>query len=163
MLRGLTDADRERPSPCAEFSTHQLAEHLVGSLTGLGRMAGVTVVAPEEGSLEHRVSTMAAQAIDAYRALDLDGTVPGPRGQMPAALAAGILSVEFVLHAWDLAQASGQSVAVSDEVVAYVRGLAEQLVPGGRGAAFGPEAEPAAGASPLDRLAAYSGRRLLAD
>jgi hypothetical protein len=53
-------------------------------------------------------------------------------------------------------------VAVSDEAVAYVRGLAEQLVPGGRGAAFGPEVEPAADASPRDHPAAYSGRRPLA-
>ena len=44
---------------------------------------------PEEGSLENRVSVMAAQVIDAWRTVDLDGTVPGPGGsEMPASIGA---------------------------------------------------------------------------
>ena len=47
----------------------------------------------------------------------------------------------------------------SDEVVAYVAGLAEPIIPSGRGVAFADEVEPASGAGALDRFAAYSGRR----
>ncbi len=93
---------------------------------------------------------MAAQAIDGWRRAGLDGMVPGPGGaELPASFAASILPVELVLHGWDLAQASGQPLHISDELVAYLRGLAEGLVPGGReGGSFGPEVAPADDASP---------------
>jgi uncharacterized protein (TIGR03086 family) len=164
ILRNLTADDRPKPTPCTEFTCHDLAEHLFGSLTGLGAMAGATVVNPEEGSLENRVSVMTGQVIDAWRFVDLDGTVPGPGGaQMPASIGAVILPIELVLHGWDLAQASGQQVHISDELVEYVRGLAETVVPDGRGrGAFAAEVPPAEGAPAVDRLAAYTGRTPIA-
>ena len=127
-------------------------------------MAGVSVVSPHRGSLENRVSITAGQAIDGWRRVDLAGTVPGPGGsELPASFAAGILPVELLLHGWDLAQGSGQPMHAPDQLVDYVRGLAETLVPGGReGDSFAAEVTPAEGASALDRLAAYSGRRPLA-
>lgn len=160
MLRNLTADDRPKQTPCADFTCHELAEHVFGSLVQLGAMAGATVVNPEEGSLENRVSVMAAQAIDAWRAVDLDGTVPGPGGsELPAAFAASILPIEILLHGWDMAQGSGQTLHVSDELVAYVRALAETVVPGGRGrGSFADEVTPAPDASPLDQLAAFAGR-----
>jgi uncharacterized protein (TIGR03086 family) len=160
ILRGLTSEDRPKATPCTEFTCHELAEHLFGSLTGVGAMAGATVVNPEEGSLENRVSVMAAQVIDAWRTVDLDGTVPGPGGsRMPASIGAVILPIELVLHGWDLAQASGQHVHISDELVDYVRGLAETVVPDGRGrGAFAAEVTAADDAPAVDRLAAYTGR-----
>jgi uncharacterized protein (TIGR03086 family) len=164
ILHNLTADDQPKQTPCSEFTCHDLAEHLFGSITGLGSMAGVTVTNPDTGSLEHRVATMAAQAIEGWRTRGLDGTVPSPAGgEMPAAMAAGILSIEFLLHGWDFAQASGQRVAVADEVVEYVQAIAEKLVPPSRErGAFAEEKTPAAGASPLDRLAAYAGRTPLA-
>ena len=160
MLRNLTPEDRPKQTPCVDFTCHELAEHMFGSLVQLGAMAGATVVNPEEGSLENRISVMAAQAIDAWRAVDLDGTVPGPGGsEMPAAFAASILPIEILLHGWDMAQGSGQTLHVSDELVAYVRTLAESVVPGGRGrGSFEDEVTPAPDASPLDQLAAFAGR-----
>lgn len=162
VLRGLTDDDRTKQTPCADFTGHQLAEHLFGSLAQLGSMAGATVVNPEEGPLENRVSTMAARTIDAWRAVDLDGTVPGPGGQeMPAAFLAGILPLELALHGWDFAQTSSQEIRMSDEVVGYLAELGQSIIPGGRGRSFADEVTPAADASALDRLAAFSGRSTL--
>jgi hypothetical protein len=42
------------------------------------------------------------------------GDFPCRPQEMSAACALGILSVEFLVHAWDFAQATGQQVAVSD-------------------------------------------------
>lgn len=70
--------------------------------------------------------------------------------------------MELALHGWDLAQSSGQTVHISDELIDYLRGLAEELVPGGRGSSFGDEVAPVENASALDRLAAYAGRTALA-
>jgi uncharacterized protein (TIGR03086 family) len=162
ILRNLTPEDQPKPTPCADFTCHQLAVHLMTSIAQLGAMAGGTVTNPEQGSLENKVSVMAGQAIAAWRKVDLDGTVPGPGGSaMPASFAASILPVELALHGWDLAQSSGQTIHTSDELVDYLRGLAEGLVPAGRGASFGDEVAPAEGASALDRLAAYAGRTAL--
>jgi uncharacterized protein (TIGR03086 family) len=163
VLRNLTAEDRPKPTPCDDFTCHELAEHLMTSLEQLGGMAGGAVVGPEEGSLENKVSVMADQAITAWRAVDLDGTVPGPGGrQLPAEFAAGILPIELLLHGWDLAQASGQTLHVSDEVVAYVAKLAEAVVPGGRGRSFADEVAVPDEASPIDRLAAFAGRTPIA-
>ncbi|RYU09461.1 TIGR03086 family metal-binding protein [Nocardioides iriomotensis] len=159
VLRNLTADDRPKQTPCADFTCHDLAEHLFTSLEQLGAMAGVTVTNPEQGSLENRISVMAAQTIDGWRAVDLDGTVPGPGGrEMPAAFGAGILAVELLLHAWDMAQGSGQVLRVSDEVVGYVASLTEDIVPGGRGRSFADEVAALPDATALDRLAAFAGR-----
>lgn len=163
VLRNLTAEDRPKQTPCADFTCHGLAEHLFGSLQQLGAMAGGTVADPEEGSLENRISVMTEQAVAAWRARGLDGTMPGPGGhEMPAAFFASILPIELLLHAWDMAQGSGQTLRVSDELVAYVAGLAEGVVPGGRGSSFGDEVTAPADASAIDRLAAFAGRRTTA-
>ena len=159
VLRQLTAEDRPKQTPCADYTCHDLAEHLFGSMVAFGAMAGVQVTNPESGSLEHRVATMAAQAIEGWRARGLEGTVPGPGGEMPARFAASIMPVEFLLHAWDMAQGSGKAIVVSDEVVAYVHELARTIVPGARGAAFAEEVPATMDADPMQRLAAYAGRR----
>jgi uncharacterized protein (TIGR03086 family) len=132
------------------------------SLVQLGAMAGARVTNPEEGSLENKISVMATQAIDGWRGVDPDGTVPGHGAPIPAAFAATILPLELALHGWDLAQTSGQTLHISDELVAYLRTLAEVLVPAGRGSSFGDEVTPADGATEMDKLAAYAGRSAFA-
>ena len=164
VLRNLTTEDRTKPTPCADFDCHAVAVHLMGSLVGLGAMAGVTVVDAEGTSLENRISVMTAQAIDGWRTVDPDGTVTGPRGnEMPASYAQGLLPFELLMHGWDMAQAAGLPLHVSDEVVAYLRKITEPLMPSARErGSFGPEVSPADDASPLDRLAAYAGRTPIA-
>ncbi len=160
VLRNLTTEHQQAQTPCSEFDCHGLAEHLFGSLTGVGAMAGVTVTNPDEGTLENRVAVMGAQAIEAWRARGVDASVPAPGGgEMPAAVGASIMSVEFLLHGWDFAQASGQHLPVSDEVVAYVQTLADPIIPPGRTrGAFADEVDAGPDATPLERLVAFSGR-----
>jgi uncharacterized protein (TIGR03086 family) len=163
VMRALTTGDRDRPTPCADFTCHDLVEHLIWSLARLGALAGASVADPQEGGVENRISVTAAQAIDGWRSRGLDGTVPGPSGgEMPASFAASILPLELALHGWDLAQSTDQPLRLSDEVVAYLRELAEMVVPVARpGGSYGPEVTPAPDASALDSLAAYAGRRPL--
>ena len=160
VLRNLTAEDKPKQTPCADFTCHDLAEHLMGSFVQLGAMAGVEVVNPEQGSLENRVSVMATQAIEAWRHVDLNGNIAGPGGApMPAAFLASVLPIELLLHGWDFAQATGQQLHVSDDVIGYVRGLADTVVPASRErGAFAAEVLPAADANALDRLAAFAGR-----
>lgn len=153
VLRGLTSDDQPKATPCADFTCHALAVHVMGSIVAVGTMAGVDVRRPEEGSLESKVSEMAEQVISAWRRDGADET---------SGLGASILAVEFLLHGWDLAQASGQTIVAADPLVDYVRELAEPIVGGGRGTTFADEVQSETATSALDRLAAYAGRTPLA-
>jgi uncharacterized protein (TIGR03086 family) len=160
VLRALTAEDRPKPTPCTDLSCHQVAVHLMESIAGLGAMAGATVEMPAEGSLESKVSQMTDQTLRAWQARGLEGTVTDPAGEeVPAAFSPAVLAIELLLHGWDLAQASGRTMEVSDEVVSYVAQLAEPIIPSGRGFVFADEVEAADGAGALDRFAAYSGRQ----
>jgi uncharacterized protein (TIGR03086 family) len=158
VLRSLTKADRVKPTPCADFTAHDLVEHLLGSLVQLAAMAGASLTIPEQGSAEDKVSVLAGQTIEAWRGVDLTGTLPFGDGDAPAAFVASLVPVELLLHGWDLAESTGQTLHVSDEVVGYVREIGEGLIKGGRGRSFGDEVTPAPDASPIDAFAAYAGR-----
>lgn len=160
VLRAITSVDADRQTPCPELPVGPLVDHLVASMVGLGAMVGAAV--PEtDGSAEHRVSTAADLAITAWRGADLDATVRGPVGDLPASVGATLLSAEILLHGWDLAQGMGRTVDVSDEVVDYVFGLSEPILPMARGRSFADEVPAPADASPLDRFAAFAGRTRL--
>lgn len=78
---------------------------------------------------EDQVLAAARPAVLAWRQRGVDGTVPFGAGEAPAAMMARILSLEFLVHAWDYAAAVGKPVEVP------------------------------ADASALDRLLAFTGRR----
>lgn len=163
VLRGMREEHRHAPTPCAEYDVHQLAEHLFDNLELLGSMAGIQVTGRDLPGLENVVSTMADQVIHGWRARGLDGTVTGRAGELPAEVAVAILPLELVLHGWDFAQASGQTLPLSDEVATYVGQLSKPLIDGDR--SRGTFAEPVPvpdDASPLEQFVAHSGRTPIA-
>jgi uncharacterized protein (TIGR03086 family) len=160
VLRGVVEADKPKPTPCADFTVHQLAEHLLDGIEGLTRAAGGVPDVVRQGPLESVVATAAQQANEAWATRGTGGTVMVGPGEIPATVGASILSIEYLVHAWDFAAATGQRVHVSDEVVEYVRSIAEPIIAGGRDrGAFGPEIATGPDAHVLDRLVAFSGRR----
>ncbi len=74
---------------------------------------------------------------------------------------AGVLSLEFLIHAWDYATAMGRPVNAPDSLADYVMGLAQNIItPQGRTTAgFDDPVDVPDDASALDRLVAYTGRR----
>ena len=160
VLRGIGEGDLDKPTPCTSFTIGQLADHLIGSMVGLGGMAGTTVTPAESGAVESRVAFAAGQALDAWHKRGLEGTVKLGDDDMPAGVAASILSLELLIHAWDFAVASGQQVRVSDQVASYVLDLGRQVIqPQARdGGAFAAAIEVGPDADDLDRLIAFSGR-----
>jgi uncharacterized protein (TIGR03086 family) len=160
VLRGLTDADLAKSTPCEGLNVGQLVDHLLGSLVGLAAMAGRTVEVADGGAPESRVADVAQQTLEAWNRRGLDGSVKAGPNEMPADLAANILSVEFLVHGWDFAHATGQKLVVSDEVAGYVLELAHELItpPVREGGSFRPAVEIGHDEPLLDRLIAYSGR-----
>jgi uncharacterized protein (TIGR03086 family) len=160
VLRGVGEDDLSTSTPCTEFTVGQLEAHLLGSLSSLTSLAGSTLVPASAGDLESRIADAAQQAVETWMGRGLEGTVQAGPQELPATIAASILSVEFLVHAWDFASATGQKVGVSDEVATYVLGLAEQIVtPELRErAGFDPAIAISGDAPALDRLVAFSGR-----
>ena len=74
---------------------------------------------------------------------------------------ASILSIEFLVHAWDYAAATGRTVDAPDSLSDYVLGLAKNIItPEGRAnAGFDDQIDVPADAAALDRLIAYTGRK----
>lgn len=128
VLRGISEAQLSAPTPCSAFTLGQLEAHLLGSLASLTELAGGTLVPSNAGELESRIAAGAQYAIETWMRRGLDGSVAAGPQELPATLAAGILSLEFLVHAWDFASATGQKLTVSEEVATYVLGLAEQVV-----------------------------------
>jgi uncharacterized protein (TIGR03086 family) len=164
VLRGVAEADYHRATICTEFDVTQLAEHLIGSVTFLGAAAGLgagPAAGPAAGTtLEARLAAPAQATLEAWTARGVDGTVKVGPHEMPAGLALGIGSVEFLVHAWDFAQATGQPLAVSDGLSQYVLDVAGQLItPEVRaGGSFADPVQAGPDAGLLDRLIAFTGR-----
>jgi uncharacterized protein (TIGR03086 family) len=103
----------------------------------------------------------ASQAtLEAWRKRGLEGTVKLGSSELPATIAADILAVELLVHAWDLATATDQALSVgaglSDYVLERARGLiAPHMRDGDR---FSAEREAGPDADSLARLVAFTGR-----
>jgi uncharacterized protein (TIGR03086 family) len=162
VLHGIADDDLDKQTPCREFDVAGLTDHLMNSITVIGGAAGAEF--PERDrtdSVERQVVMAGRQALDAWKRRGLDGTVPFGSGEAPAKMMAGILSLEFLVHAWDYAAALGREVNAPDSLTDYVMGLAKTIItPEGRSrAGFDDPIELPDEAGSLERLLAYTGRK----
>jgi uncharacterized protein (TIGR03086 family) len=161
VLHTVAGDDMSRRTPCTQFNVAQLTEHLLNSITAIGGMVGAEIPETDESEpAERRVVTAARPALDAWQRHGLDGSVPFGQGEMPAKGACGILSVEFLVHAWDFATAVGHEVEAPQPLAEYVLGLAHGIIkPELRGSAgFDDPVEMPADAGALDQLLAFTGR-----
>ena len=161
VLHTVASDDMSRRTPCSEYDVTGLTGHLAQSITGLAGLVGADLPEPDPSdSVERRLVTLARPALDAWHRHGLDGSVPFGKGQMPAKGACGILSIEFLVHAWDYASAMGHDVDAPEPLAEYVLGLAHQIIrPELRArAGFDEPVEVPADAGALDRLIAFTGR-----
>ena len=129
VLRGLDSSDLTKQTPCTEYNVAQLADHLMTGMTRIGAAAGAQMPQRDQDApLETQVADAAEAALEAWRRRGLEGTVELASTQVPATAAVGILSVEFLVHAWDFAMATDRHVVVSEPVCDYVQGLAGKII-----------------------------------
>ncbi len=163
VLRGVSKADLESPTPCRDFTVAQLLDHLAGSVVSIGTALGATVTDQDAAPPEVRIADAARVTLEAFRARGLEGDVDMGFAELPATTVAGILNLEFLVHAWDLATATGQKIAVSPVLTDYVLGLARNTIsPQARGTSFADEVMVADSAASLERLIAFTGREVAA-
>src|SRR5258708_4749324 len=134
----------------------QAPRHGDGWTHSLGRL----VLAGTPGDPRAHAPAAAQPVLEAWNARGLEGTVKLGSSEMPAAAALGIGSIEFLVHAWDFAQATGQQVTVPEGVAAYVLDVAGQIItPELRSSGSFADAVPAGpDAHVMDRLVGFPGR-----
>jgi uncharacterized protein (TIGR03086 family) len=162
VVQRISNDDLGKQTACSEFDIAGLTDHLMNSITSLGGMAGAKFLARDEAdSVERQIILAARPALDAWRSRGLEGTVPFRSSEAPATMMAGVFSIEFLIHAWDYAQAIGQKVNPSDELAEFVFGLARNIItPEGRtNVGFDDPVDVPDDAPVFERLLAYTGRR----
>jgi uncharacterized protein (TIGR03086 family) len=161
VLRGVPESAYSSPTVCPKFTVTELADHVIASAQFFGYEAGARFPDAPAATLEARLAEAAQPTLEAWHARGLDGIVSVGPHPMPAADALGILSLEFLVHAWDFAQATGQRVIVSDELTEHVLGIAQMIITPevrGGGTSFADAVPVDPDAHVLDRLIAYTGR-----
>lgn len=161
VLAQLGSADLTMQTPCSEFDVAALSDHLLRSITLIGQAAGASIPDRDStASLNDQIGAAARPALDAWHSRGLAGSMPFGPNEVPATMMAGILSLEFLVHAWDYATAAGHRVDVPDAVAEYVLTIAKRTIsPDARNqVGFAGAIDVADDASPLERLIAFTGR-----
>ena len=162
VVANISPDELDRPTPCDGFTVRGVLEHMIGGATAFA--AAFRGEAPGEPDLSDPLTGFGPALGDLVEAISapgaLDRTVAAPFGEVPGEAFARFVALDGLVHGWDLATATGQAYDPPDEVVADVDAFARQAVgPLRDGETFGPEVEPPADATPIERLAAYTGRR----
>lgn len=161
VLHHISSDELSNPTPCSEFDVAQLTEHLLYSIRVLGGAAGAVFADSDTAeSPERRVIAAARPALDAWHRRGLQGAVAIGPNELPATMAVGILALEFLVHAWDYATATGRTVQVAEPVAEYVLSRAHAIItPAGRvRAGFDDPVDVPDSASALQKLIAFTGR-----
>ncbi len=170
LLRTLVDnlgVDQlDGPTPCAKLTVGGVLEHMIG---------GATIFAPAfRGEVAPATAVTVGTTVERWRSamgellrsVHSDGaqerTIASPFGEVPGSTFARYVAFDGLVHGWDLATATGQAYTPREplvaEVAAFARGL---LTPEMRdGDTFADETVAPDDARELERLVAFSGRRL---
>lgn len=154
----------ESPSPCEGWTARDVVAHVAGNaamflgLIGRDPPAGPPAERDPLGAwVTGRDATQAALEDPAVATTEYDGL----RGRMT--FEQGIdqfACFDLVVHAWDLARATGQDDRLDPEEVSRVFAAARSMGDALRGpGAFGPAVEPPPGADEQAQFLAFLGRR----
>ena len=162
VVSGIDPDDLDRPTPCSGFTVRGVLEHMIGGATAFA--AAYRGRPADEPDLSDPLATFTPTLADLGGAMSapgaLDQTVQAPFGAVPGDTFARFVVLDGLVHGWDLATATGQPYEPSDELVAEVEAFARDAVdPLRDGDTFAAALEPPEGASPIERLVAYTGRR----
>ena len=167
VLAGVAPGRWSAPSPCAGWSAADVAGHAIGNLRATealarGRYTESDAQDPRSAAGDDPLAAWRVARADMMAALDaaaLARLVPGPWGQMPLGELLERYAMEFLVHTWDLAQATGQVAVLDPGLVRDALGPARQFAPLARSSGLiGPECAVPEDADDLTRLLAIFGR-----
>lgn len=162
VVGGISPDQLDAPTPCREFTVRGVLEHMVGGATAFA--AAFRGTAPTAPDLADPLAAFGPALGDLGAAISapgaLDRTVAAPFGDVPGETFARFVVLDGLVHGWDMAVATGQDYDPPAELVAAVDAFARGAIdPLRDGTTFDEAVTPAEGATPIERLAAYTGRR----
>ena len=167
-VRAGAGADLAGPTPCADWDLRTLLRHFVGTSGAFVKAGQTKALDPddpwesnatldEQNWADQLASQVEAMSQAWSRPAAWTGSIEG--AQLPAAAVGELGLIEVLMHGWDVACATGQSLDVSDELGAeLLRCLEPTLNQGREYEVYGPEVTVPADASPFSRALALSGR-----
>jgi uncharacterized protein (TIGR03086 family) len=162
VVANLTPDQLDRPTPCAQYDVRGVLEHMIGGATAFA--AAYRGAAPTVPDTTDPLAAFGPALGDLGAAVNepgaLERTVAAPFGEVSGDTFARFVVLDGLVHGWDMAMASGQAYEPPDELVAAVDEFAHGVLDDLRdGDTFADAVEPSADATPIERLAAYTGRR----
>ncbi len=171
FVERVTPEHYQLPTPCAEWDVRALINHLLGAvLLGQALFSDTTPqVNVGPGGLPDR-DLPGQDPVKAYRVATegllsaasgdaLERPHQTPLGEMPGAALAGFITMDLVVHGWDLAKATGQAPVLEPELAEKVFAFAKGFfTDDNRAPRIGPEVPVPAEADPTARLVAFLGR-----
>jgi uncharacterized protein (TIGR03086 family) len=171
IVEGIGDEQLDAPTPCPGYTVAAMIDHVgglaqafraaaakdLGPLTDSAPQPGATALAPDwrRQVPEHLVGLGQAWSDPAA----WDGMTRAGGVDLPGEVAGLVAIDELVVHAWDLAVATGQPYDPTDELVGAAAAFAGSFDDADRdGTLFGPAVAVPDGAPPLHRLLGLTGR-----
>ncbi|MDA3649989.1 TIGR03086 family metal-binding protein [Saccharopolyspora indica] len=171
VVEGIEPGHLTAPTPCTEYAVRDLLNHLLfwgPSLEGAARKEAVPPPASTEsevdlteGDWKTAVVEQTDRTAQSWSGPDAwsGSTHMGGPNEMPSAVVGSMVTIEFAVHTWDLAAATGQSPRLDEDVLGFAFGELAKIAEQGRSmGAFGPEVAVPDTAPLLDRLVALAGR-----
>jgi uncharacterized protein (TIGR03086 family) len=157
------------PTPCADFDVRAVLNHMIGGARFFAvQLRGDAMTAPPEPGVdltgEDPIATFMAAMDELAEALRTPGalerTVVAPFGEVPGEVVARFLTLDGMVHAYDLAVGTGQVYSPPDDLAGQVLATAQQAIaPEMRdGDTFADAVTEPTDASNLVRLVAFTGR-----
>jgi len=171
IIRNIKPDQLNAKTPCAEYDVRKLLNHLLfwgPSLEGAARKTTVPPPAGAESDVDlidgdwaADVETHLERTVAAWSEPGAwEGTthMGGPM-ELPASLVGGMVVGELVVHGWDLARATGQHLALDEDLLGYLHeGVANSAEQGREMGVYGPEIAVPTSSSTLDRVLGLTGR-----
>ncbi|MEU1012663.1 TIGR03086 family metal-binding protein [Streptomyces sp. NPDC088810] len=172
LAASVTDEELTAATPCPDLGVRNLLGHLLvlsvafrdaarkhlGTTTDTSPTAALPDIGP---GWRERLPEALEELAEAWRdPAAWTGDTRAGGVDLPGAVAGAVVADELVIHAWDLARATGQAYtpdpAALDSAFAFLRAVADDPTRGG--GIFGPAVPVPADAPLLDRAVGLSGR-----
>lgn len=166
VISGLRPEHREQSTPCKEWTVHDVLDHVCQG--GHHIAGGLQGQAPPEESPDYLAQGPAAGWSDTYATLQaaatpeiLAATHQMPFGEVPGEAALSVIVADHLVHAWDVATATGQSIEIDAPLAQWALQTWQMVVPaeGRSGPNFADVVPVPDDAPTVDRLIAYTGRQ----
>jgi len=161
VMSGISEDQLDNKTPCTEYTVRGVLEHMISGATAFA--STFRGEEPAEAPLADVLAEIDPALTELFASMHLpgalDGTVQAPFGEVPRETFARFVVLDGLVHGWDLSVSTGQTYDPPTALVDAVAAFAAEAVPPLRnGVTFGPEIECGADATPIERLAALTGR-----